>query len=93
LYTDDEEKLFESTRQVIINGIEDLASKGDLLDRGIFVYLPPMPKEKRRPERELWAKFDDAHPRILGALLATEGRGINTCRGPPRAIPARRGSV
>jgi hypothetical protein len=33
LYTDSEEVLFDAVRTVILNGIEELAMRGDLLDR------------------------------------------------------------
>ena len=37
----------------------------------MIIDLPRIPKEKRRTEQEFWAAFDEAHPRILGALLDT----------------------
>lgn len=35
LYENDEEMLFDATRPVILNGIEELATRGDLLDRAL----------------------------------------------------------
>jgi hypothetical protein len=69
LYSDAEETIFDATRPVILTGIEDLASRGDLIERSLLVRLPSLPKEKRRSERELSAQFDQARPKILGALL------------------------
>jgi hypothetical protein len=69
LYSDDEETIFEAERPVILTGIEELATRGDLLDRSIITYLPTIAPTERRPERELWATFEEARPRILGALL------------------------
>jgi len=69
LYTDDEERIFDAQRPVILNGIEELATRSDLLDRAILLTLPRIPKEKRREEKEFWASFSEAKPRILGALL------------------------
>ena len=37
LYTDDEEVLFEASRPILINGIEDVISRPDLGDRAIFL--------------------------------------------------------
>jgi 5S rRNA maturation endonuclease (ribonuclease M5) len=68
LYENDEETLFNSTRPVLLNGIEELATRGDLLDRAIVLYLPAIPREKRRSEVALWREFEQAHPSILGAL-------------------------
>ncbi|MFQ5733042.1 MAG: hypothetical protein ACE5KM_13960 [Planctomycetaceae bacterium] len=69
LYTDDEEKLFNAKRPVMLNGISELATRPDLLDRSILVTLPRIPDDARRTETELWQEFDAAKPRILGALL------------------------
>lgn len=69
LYANDEEVIFDAQRPVLLNGIEDIASRSDLLDRAIVVYLPNIPEDHRRPEAEFWAAFEAARPRILGALL------------------------
>lgn len=69
LYTDSEEKLFDATRPVMINGIEDLATRSDLLDRALTLTLPTIPDECRRDEEELWQAFEVARPFILGGLL------------------------
>lgn len=68
LYENDEETLFNSVRPVLLNGIEELATRGDLLDRSIIIYLPAIAKEKRRSEAALWREFEQAHPSIFGAL-------------------------
>jgi hypothetical protein len=69
LYSDTEEILIDVQRPSILNGIEELAVRGDLLDRSLVLYLPSIPETARRSELELWAAFQDAQPRILGALL------------------------
>ncbi len=69
LYSDDEETIFEAQRPVILNGIEDLATRGDLAERAIVLRLPRIPEETRRTEKEFWAEFELARPRIVGALL------------------------
>ena len=69
LYSDDEEKLFSAMRPVLLNGITEVATRPDLLDRSILVTLPRIPEQDRRTESELWREFDMAKPRILGALL------------------------
>lgn len=67
LYTDDEELVFEGQRPVILNGVEELATRTDLLDRSVIFDLPVI--EKFAEEKEFWKAFDAAHPRLLGALL------------------------
>jgi hypothetical protein len=76
LYTDNEEIIFDAQRPVIVNGIEELATRSDLLDRSIVLHLPPLPEERCRPEAELWKDFETVRPRILGALLDTMAGAI-----------------
>jgi hypothetical protein len=67
LYTNDETAAFAAQRPIIVNGIPDLTTRGDLASRAIFVRLSPM--RRRRTEAELWRAFDAAAPGILGGLL------------------------
>jgi hypothetical protein len=53
--------LFEATRPILLNGIEDAVNRPDLGDRAIFLTLPPIGDAQRRPEI--------ARSHILGALL------------------------
>jgi hypothetical protein len=76
LYTDQDEVLLNATRPVILNGIEEVVNRPDLADRAIFLTLAPIPDGKRRPEAELWAAFEAARPRILGALLDAVAAGL-----------------
>ena len=69
LYSDSDEILFDSQRPIILTSIEDVADRGDLLDRAVIVRLPAIPEEKRRRESEFWAVADAARPAILGASL------------------------
>jgi hypothetical protein len=69
LYTDGDEKIFSAQRPVILNGIDEVATNGDLLDRAVVVYLPHIPETERRTEAELHRDFEDSLPRILGAAL------------------------
>jgi hypothetical protein len=69
LYTDEDEVLFQAMRPLLVNGIEDIVSRPDLADRGVFLTLAPIGEHHRRSETELWRQFDSARPRILGALL------------------------
>ena len=80
LYSDQDEVLFEAARPTILNGIEDVITRADLADRGIFLALPPITEAQRRPEDEFWRQFEIARPRILGALLDATAQGL-------RALP------
>jgi hypothetical protein len=69
LYTDSGEMLFDAQRPIILNGIEELANRGDLLDRSLILYLPSIPEDKRAAESTFWADFEAARPTLLAALL------------------------
>lgn len=69
LYHDDEERVFEQQRPVILNGIDAVATRQDLLDRAIVLTLPRIEPGARRDERTFWAEFEEARTLILGALL------------------------
>jgi hypothetical protein len=69
LFTDSDETLFQAMRPMILTAIEDVVTRGDLMDRGLPVELDPIPDEERRTEAELEAEFAKVEPLILGALL------------------------
>lgn len=69
LYTDQDEIIFDSQRPVLLTSIEEVATRSDLLDRCLVIWLPAIPDDRRRPEAELISEFEKARPQILGALL------------------------
>lgn len=69
LYTDDEETIFHACRPILLNGIAEVPTRSDLLDRSLVVDLPRIPDERRQLESDLWPAFELARPAILGALL------------------------
>jgi hypothetical protein len=78
LCTDEEEKLFAFQRPVVINGIEELAARGDLLDRAILLYLPAIDPGQRKTEKAFWHAVDAAHASLLGALCTILAQTLNT---------------
>jgi hypothetical protein len=76
LYTDQDEVLFDATRPVILNGIEDFVTRPDLAERAVSLTLEAIPEDQRRPEQELWAEFERVRPSILGALLNAVVHGL-----------------
>jgi hypothetical protein len=70
LYENDDETIFNAKRPIILNGIGDIASRSDLLDRALLVKLEAIPKEKRKPEREFWAEFEREKTSIFSALIS-----------------------
>jgi hypothetical protein len=69
LYTDTDETSREIKRAVIINGIEDVATRPDLADRVLQIELEPIPKERRITEKVLLRDFENARPVIFTAIL------------------------
>ncbi|MDP9476410.1 MAG: DNA polymerase, partial [Actinomycetota bacterium] len=69
LYEDDEETIFDATRPAILNGISDVATRADLLERSVILTLVAILEEDRRPEAEIWREFQEALPGILGGIF------------------------
>jgi hypothetical protein len=69
LYTDDGEMIFDFQRPLILNGIEDVVSRADLLDRSLVLHLPRIGEDRRLTESDFTERFERARPLILGALL------------------------
>src|SRR5262249_16835093 len=69
LYTDEEEVLFSGRRPVVLNGIEDVVTRPDLVDRALIQLLETIPENKRRDESDYEKELDRAAGKILGALF------------------------
>jgi hypothetical protein len=69
LYTDQDEIIFDSQRPLLLTSIEEVATRSDLLDRCLIVWLPAIPEDRRRSEAELFEAFHKVRPQIVGALL------------------------
>jgi energy-coupling factor transporter ATP-binding protein EcfA2 len=69
LYSNDEEQLFDVQRPVILNGIDALPQRSDLLSRSLLVELPRLPEREVRTDRELSRDFEGLLPLVLGGLL------------------------
>ena len=68
LYEDTEEIIIKTRRPVILNGITNLVTRGDLLSRSIILNLPEITPLQRRTEFELWRSFETSRPYLLGAI-------------------------
>lgn len=69
LYENDEETLFMAMRPIVLNGIEELTTRSDLLDRSVIINLPAISPDKRKSEAEVWREFESIRPLVLGKLL------------------------
>jgi hypothetical protein len=69
LYTDGEESIFAARRPVILNSIVDVTNRPDLSDRTVTVQLLRIGEAQRIEEGTFWPTYEEARPRLLGALL------------------------
>ena len=69
LYTDTDQVLVEVQRPVLVNGIDEIATRPDLAERAIVLNLPVIDPGTRRQESGFWKEFEAAKPRIFGAIL------------------------
>ncbi len=76
LYSDSEETIIEAMRPVILTGIEELATRPDLLDRAVLLELPLILETGRKPLEQIEAAFLKVAPRVLGALLTAASQAL-----------------
>jgi len=69
LYTNDEDVIFSFQRCIVINGINNVATRSDLLDRSILIELKRIPKEERREASVIEEEFEADLPAILGGIF------------------------
>ena len=67
LYTDSEETIFNAIRPVLMNSIEELATRPDFLDRTVHLHTREI--TERKPESSMWVHFEKCVPSILGGLM------------------------
>jgi hypothetical protein len=97
LYSDDDDVIYAFMRVVLLNGINVVAEKLDLLDRCYLAELAEIPAQQRRDEQAFWRAFEAAKPRLLGALLDAlvgalgEEPNVRLARMPRMADAARWG--
>ena len=74
LYSGDQEQLISVKRPVVLNGINEVVTNPDLLDRFICLELNEI--KIRKTESELRAAFQAIHPRVFGAVLKWFARAL-----------------
>ena len=67
LYTNDSDASFNASRPVILTGITNLATRGDLADRALPFHLAEV--ITRKTDAEIREGFSYAHPRVFAGLL------------------------
>lgn len=69
LYTNDDETIHKFKVPIILNGINVVATKADLLDRCILIELERIPSDERREDSDIYSQFENDKPKILGAIF------------------------
>lgn len=77
LFSDDEDIIYNYLRCVGLNGINIPAIRPDLLDRSLLIRLERISKIERKKESEIWAKFEEDMPKILGGLFDVLVKALN----------------
>jgi hypothetical protein len=78
LFENDEETIFTAKRPIILNGIGNIVSRSDLLDRALLVKLEAILKANRKTERQFWAEFETEKASIFSALLSGVSCALKT---------------
>ena len=76
LYANDEEITFNEQRPVALNGITEVVTRPDLLDRAVMLCHPVIPDDKRMTDEEFNERLDAIRPSVLGALLDVVAGGL-----------------
>jgi hypothetical protein len=69
LFSNDTDVFYFLQKAIALNGISQVISRADLLDRSILLSLERITPDKRKSEDEFWGEFDTDRPAILGAIL------------------------
>ena len=69
LFTDNEQVLIDLTRPIIVNGIDEIATRSDLASRSIIVRLPTITTQISS-EEAFRREFAAALPSLFGAVLS-----------------------
>ncbi|HBH3656767.1 TPA: hypothetical protein ACP6IR_002001 [Clostridioides difficile] len=77
LYTDSEQIIMNFRKGMILNGINIVATRSDLLDRCILMELDRIPQNERKLEHELNKMIENDMPKILGAIFTTISKAMD----------------
>jgi hypothetical protein len=70
LRTDSDQFIMKACRPILINGIlPEMVERPDIIDRAMVLELVALDEDTQQFEEELWAEFEEAKPKIIGALL------------------------
>jgi hypothetical protein len=76
LHTDTDTIILPCNPRIILNGINSLTSRTDLLDRSVTIHLERIPPTSRKLESELDAAFTADLPGILGGIADVLSKAV-----------------
>lgn len=76
LYTDTDEIIIDLKKTVILNGIDDISKRQDLVSRTVFIETPKLDPSKKKTESDIWKKFKKDFPYILGSIVNAVSTGL-----------------
>ncbi|MEK5182707.1 hypothetical protein [Paenibacillus odorifer] len=76
LFTDEDETIFQLLRCIVLNGINIVATRADLLDRSLIVELERIEPTERKAEKDVWNAFEQDKPAILGGALTALSKAM-----------------
>lgn len=71
LYTDFDQVVLKLQNVVIINGVDIVPFKSDLVERSLLFTLEKITAKKRKTDSDFWTAFEKDRPYILGAIFET----------------------
>ncbi len=69
LYKNKSESVFSAMRPTVVNGIENIVTRPDLISRAILLEIPTIDAENKLSEAKMWADFEKDLPKIFAGLL------------------------
>lgn len=69
LYTTAKIAAFKIHNVIVLNGINIIPQKSDLIDRSLLFELQPISKNARKTDGDFWDSFNKDKPAILGAIF------------------------
>jgi hypothetical protein len=76
LFTDSEDIILNYRRAIMVNSINNVVNRPDLLDRSLVFKAPPIPEGSRREEVEFKENFMAVRARILGGMFDVLSRAM-----------------
>lgn len=76
LFTDSDEVVFEAMRPILINGIGNVITRPDLVDRTVFIEVPIIPKRQRLTKKAFWRRLEQDAPMIMTGLIEVIVEGL-----------------